>query len=150
MILTGQFNDIDNNLVTVQITKSDGVDTTVTIGENGLFFAGDPITIETDLESTFSTLIRKSCTINLLTKQYIGDTLWAANANNIKVEISKGNNVIFNGFVEPNTYSQPYVSLDEFSINCIDALSALQYYNYKDATPNTYDGLQALCHSKQC
>ena len=142
MILTGQFNDIDNNLVTVQITKSDGVDTTVTIGENGLFFAGDPITIETDLESTFSTLIRKSCTINLLTKQYIGDTLWAANANNIKVEISKGNNVIFNGFVEPNTYSQPYVSLDEFSINCIDALSALQYYNYKDATPNTYDGLK--------
>ena len=144
MILTGQFNDIDNNLVTVQISKSDGVDTTVTIGENGLFFAGDPITIETDLENTFSTLIRKSCTINLLTKQYIGDSLWAANANNIKVEISKGNNVIFNGFVEPNTYSQPYVSLDEFSINCIDALSALQYYNYKDATPNTYDGLKLL------
>lgn len=142
MILQGQFNDIDNNLVTVQISKSDGVDTTVTIGENGLFFSGDPITIETDLENTFSTLIRKSCTINLLTKQYIGDTLWAANANNIKVEISKGNNVIFNGFVEPNTYSQPYVSLDEFSINCIDALSALQYYNYKDATPNTYDGLK--------
>ena len=144
MILTGQFNDIDDNLVTVQISKSDGVDTTVTIGENGLFFAGDPITIETDLENTFSTLIRKSCTINLLTKQYIGDTLWAANANNIKVQISKGNNVIFNGFVEPNTYSQPYVSLDEFSINCIDALSALQYYNYKDATPNTYDGLKLL------
>ena len=144
MIITGQFNDIDNNLVTVQISKSDGVNSTVTIGENGLFFAGDPITIETDMESTFSTLIRKSCTINLLTKQYIGDTLWAANANNIKVEISKGNNVIFNGFVEPNTYSQPYVSLDEFSINCIDALSALQYYNYKDATPNTYDGLKLL------
>lgn len=144
MIITGQFNDIDNNLVTVQISKSDGVDATVTIGENGLFFAGDPITIETDLENTFSTLIRKSCTINLLTKQYIGDALWAANANNIKVEISKGNNVIFNGFVEPNTYSQPYVSLDEFSINCIDALSALQYYNYKDATPNTYDGLKLL------
>lgn len=144
MILTGQFNDIDDNLVTVQISKSDGVDTTVTIGENGLFFAGDPVTIETDLENTFSTLIRKSCTINLLTKQYIGDTLWAANANNIKVQISKGNNVIFNGFVEPNTYSQPYVSLDEFSINCIDALSALQYYNYKDATPNTYDGLKLL------
>jgi hypothetical protein len=144
MILQGQFNDIDDNLVTVQISKSDGVDTTVTIGENGLFFAGDPITIETDLENTFSTLIRKSCTINLLTKHYIGDALWAANANNIKVEISKENNVIFNGFVEPNTYSQPYVSLDEFSINCIDALSALQYYNYKDATPNTYDGLKLL------
>lgn len=144
MILTGQFNDIDDNLVTVQISKSDGVNSTVTIGENGLFFSGDPITIETDLENTFSTLIRKSCTINLLTKQYIGDALWAANANNIKVQINKGNNVIFNGFVEPNTYSQPFVSLDEFSINCIDALSALQYYNYKDATPNTYDGLKLL------
>lgn len=144
MILTGQFNDIDNNLVTVTITKNDGTNTTSTIGENGTFFAGEPITIETDLENTFGTLIRKSCTINLLTKQYIGDALWAANANNIKVEISKGNSVIFNGFVEPNTYSQPYVSLDEFSINCIDALSALQYYNYKDATPNTYDSLKAV------
>ena len=142
MILQGQFNDIDNNLVTVRITKSDGVNSTVTIGENGLFFSGDPVAIETDLENTFSTLIRKSCTINLLTKHYIGDALWAANANNIKVEISKGNNVIFKGFVEPNTYSQPFVSLDEFSINCIDALSALQYYNYKDATPNTYDSLK--------
>ena len=38
MILTGQFNDIDDNLVTVQISKSDGVNSTVTIGENGLFF----------------------------------------------------------------------------------------------------------------
>lgn len=144
MILTGQFNDIDNNLVTVTITKSDGVNTTSTIGENGTFFAGDPVTIETNMENTFSPLIRKGCTINLLANSYIGDTLWAANAQNIKVEISKGNNVIFNGFVEPNTYSQPYVSLDEFSINCIDALSALQYYNYKDATPNTYASLKTL------
>lgn len=44
----------------------------------------------------------------------------------------------FAGFVEPNTFSQPFVELDQFSINCIDAISALQYYNYKDIRLNDY------------
>lgn len=144
-LLKGQFSDIDNNIVSVSIFVDDGkngLSDVITIGENGLYFSGDPITIETDMENTFSPIIRKSCTINLLTKNYIGDTLWAANANSISVEIKKGNNMIYYGHVEPNTYSQPFVSLDEFSINCIDALSALQYYNYKNATPNTYNNLK--------
>lgn len=143
MILTGQFNDIDNNVITVTITKNDGNNNTVTIGENGLYFDGDPISIETDMENTFEPIIRKSCTINLLTKNFIGDYLWASNAHNIRVEIKRGNDTIFYGFVEPNTFSQPFVSLDEFSINCIDVLSALQYYNYKDATIDTYKTLKA-------
>lgn len=147
MIITGQFNDFDNNLVTVKITKSDGVNSTETIGEKGVFFAGDPVTIETNIDSTFNTLIRKNCTITLLTSIYIGDMFWAANANSISVEIKKNNSIIFYGFVEPNTYSQPFVSLDEFTINCNDALSALQYYNYQNAIPNTYDGLKTASNT---
>ena len=143
MILTGQFNDIDNNRITVTINNADVDGSTVIIGENGLFFSDEPIIIETDLENTFAPIIRKSCTINLVTDRYIGDWLWAANAKNITVKVNRGSTLIFSGFVEPNTYSQPFVSLDEFSINCIDTLSALQYYNYKDATPNTYDSLKA-------
>lgn len=138
MTIQGSFYDIDNNLTTVTLTKNDGNSEVITIGENGLFFSGEPITIETDLESTFDPIIRKSCTINLLTQNYIGDLLWSENANNISVSVTKGNDVIFLGFVEPNTFSQPFVELDEFSINCIDALSALQYYNYKDIRLNGY------------
>lgn len=138
MTIQGSFYDIDNNRCEVLITKDDGNNETLTIGENGLFFSGEPITIETDLESTFDPIIRKSCTINLLTKNYIGDLLWSENANNISVSVTKGNDVIFLGFVEPNTFSQPFVELDQFSINCIDAISALQYYNYKDIRLNDY------------
>lgn len=139
MIIQGNFNDIDNNIVTVTITKNDGDNTIVEIGENGLFFGGEPVTIETDLSSTFDPIIRKSCTINFVTDHYIGDLLWSENAGNITVNINKSGNSIFTGYVEPNTFSQPFVSLDEFSINCIDVLSALQYYNYKDIKLNDYD-----------
>lgn len=138
MTIQGSFYDIDNNLITVTIIKNDGTNETLTIGENGLYFAGEPITIETDLTSTFDPIIRKSCTINLLTDYYIGDLLWAENQQNINVTIMRGSDIIFAGFVEPNTFSQPFVELDEFSINCIDALSALQYYNYKDIRFDDY------------
>lgn len=143
MTIQGSFYDIDNNLTTVTLNKNDGNNDVITIGENGLFFSGEPITIETDLESTFDPIIRKSCTINLLTQNYIGDLLWSENANNISVSVTKGNDIIFLGFVEPNTFSQPFVELDEFSINCIDALSALQYYNYKDIRFNGYTQAKA-------
>ena len=143
MIIQGTFYDIDNNAITVTITKDNGNNNTITIGENGLFFGSEPIIIETEMDSTFNPIIRKSCTINLVTRNYIGDYLWASNAHNIRVEVKRGNNTIFYGFVEPNTFSQPYVELDEFSINCIDVLSALQYYNYKDATISTYSTLKA-------
>lgn len=139
MTIQGTFYDIDNNAITVIITKDDGTNNTLTIGENGLYFTGDPISIETNMESTFDPIIRKSCTINLLTRNYIGDYLWAENAHNIRVELKRGTSTIFYGFVEPNTFSQPFVELDEFSINCIDVLSALQYYNYKGIkTVDTY------------
>ena len=143
MIIQGTFYDIDNNAITVTITKDNGNNNTITIGENGLFFGSEPIVIETEMDSTFNPIIRKSCTINLVTRNYIGDYLWASNAHNIRVEVKRGNSTIFYGFVEPNTFSQPYVELDEFSINCIDVLSALQYYNYKDATISTYGTLKA-------
>ena len=143
MTIQGQFCDIDNNIIRVEITKDDGNNETLTIGENGLYFAGEPITIETDLTSTFDPIIRKSCTINLLTDHYIGDLLWADNAANISVIVNRNGDIIFLGFVEPNTFSQPFVELDEFSINCIDALSALQYYNYKDIRLDGYETAKA-------
>lgn len=138
MTIQGTFYDIDNNLITVTITKDDGTNDTVTIGQNDLYFSGEPITIETNMESTFDPIIKKSCTINLLTRNYIGDMLWSANAHDIRVEVKRNNDTIFYGFVEPNTFSQPYVELDEFSINCIDVLTALQYYNYKDTDFDSY------------
>lgn len=143
MLITGQFRTIKNELCTVKILSDGDDSTTKTIGEDGLFFAEDPVTIETDCDNTLEHLIRKSCSINLVCDDYIGDSLWASNARNIIVNIKKGNQTVFAGYVEPNSFNQPFAKpLEEFTINCIDAISTLQYYKYKNATLRNYDDIK--------
>lgn len=134
-MIQGSFRDFDNNLITVTFNCSSNL----TIGEDGLFFTGDPLTISTTNDDTFNTIIRKSATINLATDTYLGDRLYAANARSIDVTITKNSEIIFWGFVDPNTFKQPYSRpLETFEINCIDYLSTLQYYNYNNATASNY------------
>ena len=139
MLYYGQFEDNNNVTCRVEIiTDGDSTSTTI-IGENGLYFGGEPITIETNIDDTFQHIILKSATINLVTQDFVGNDLFANNARDIQVKIYKANECVFAGYAEPNTFSQPYVNIvDEFSINCIDALSTLQYYNYKNVKANDY------------
>ncbi|WP_455060104.1 hypothetical protein [Prevotella pallens] len=140
MILKGEFSNKDNIRYSVQIDNGIADSKEIIIGQDGIYFAAEPITIEEDIDSTFETIIRKSCTINLLTENFLGGELYAGNSRNIRVNVRKEGNIIFAGYVEPNTFSQPFVSaVDEFSINCTDALSTLQYYKYKDTTLKTFD-----------
>lgn len=142
MTIQGSFRNYNDDLITVKITTSDSSSSIINIGEDGLYFSGDPIQIETDNDDTFNHIIRKSCTINLKTNKYIGDKLFADNARSNKVVITNetNGNCLFYGFIDPNTFSQPFAKVyEEFTVNCIDTLSTLQYYNYKNLTPNTYD-----------
>lgn len=146
MLLFGEFRNINNELIKVQIltNQSDKVKKEVS-RENGLWFSSDPIHIETDISDTFETLIRKSCTINLITNGYMGAELFADNSRSAEVTITKEDEVIFFGFLEANTFDQPFAKpLEEFSLNCIDALSTLQYYKYKDITLNNFEGKKKL------
>jgi hypothetical protein len=92
-------------LYSVHILSNDDKTEEMIIGENGLYFSGSPISIETDNEDTFQTIIKRSASINLVTKDYIGNKLFADNSRNIKVNIYKGDKCIYAGFVEPNTFS---------------------------------------------
>lgn len=143
MTISGQFRNKSEQIITVTFTKDTNSNENIVIGDNGLFFAENPVTIQTNNENTFNVIIRKSATIRLLTNRYIGNILFADNARSVKVEIKQGNNYLFYGFVDPNTFSQPYTSpLDDFEINCIDVLSTLQYYNYKNITVNNFDEMK--------
>ncbi len=149
MYIHGQFRDINNVLYSVHILSNDDKTEEMIIGENGLYFSGSPISIETDNEDTFQTIIKRSASINLVTKDYIGDKLFADNSRNIKVNIYKGDKCIYAGFVEPNTFSQPFVNgLDEFTVNTTDALATLQYYNYGDVNLNNYKASRAKASVK--
>ena len=140
MILKGEFSNKDNIRYSVQIDNGIADGKEIVIGQDGIYFAAEPIVIEEELDNSFETIIRKSCTINLLTENYLGGELYAGNSRNIRVNIRKEGEIIFAGYVEANTFSQPFVSMvDEFSINCTDALSTLQYYKYKDTTLKTFD-----------
>lgn len=145
MRFNGQFRNINNELVTVQITTNNETTPIKQITrENGLWFSADPLQIETDIDDTFEHLIRKSCTINLITNGYVGTELFADNARSVEVEITKGNVCLFHGYLEPNTFSQPFAKpMEEFSLNCVDSLSTLQYYKYNDITLTNFDEKKA-------
>lgn len=149
MYIHGDFRDVNNVLYSVHILSDNDKTKELTIGENGLYFADSPISIETNIDDTFQTIIRRSASINLVTHDYIGNELFANNARNIKVNIYKEDLCIYAGFVEPNTFSQPFANgLEEFTINTTDALTTLQYYYYcnlkdyqqakKDASVKTF------------
>ena len=143
MLFQGQFRDINNTLYTVKILSDNDSSTTRTIGEDGLFFAAEPVMINGESKDTFTQMLVKSCEINLVANDYIGDELWAANARSIVVNIFKGGTCIFAGYVEPNVFNQPFAKpLEEITLNCIDAISILQYYNYKNALPNNFDSIR--------
>lgn len=143
MYIHGEFRDKDNNLINVKILNGDKTEELI-IGENGLFFTDDPVTIEQENDDTFSTIITKSASINLLTNNYIGGEMFADNARDVKVVIEKNNIVEFTGYVEPNSFNQPYTSpLDDFTINCSDCLATLSYYNYSNGKLSDYKDKKA-------
>ena len=142
--LHGTFKDRKDNTIEVQI-RSNASGGTKVIGEDHnsqVFFSDDPIDITMECDDLFVPIIKKSCTINLITSIYLGDMVFAGNENDVTVKVFKNNKLIFSGFVEPNTYTQPYAyKLEEFTLNCIDYLSALQYKSF--IGNSSYDALIA-------
>lgn len=130
---------MDNHGISVSISGSGGG--SVSIGANNdspVQFAGEePVLIQYDLKDTFDIFNLASCDIKLLCKNYYGDSLFQGEARNVYVEVSdvSTGNCLFAGFVTPNTYNQDWnYSYDEFTIQCIDGLSVLQYYDYTTKT----------------
>lgn len=147
MWITGEFRDIHGNKCSVEIGNPSVSHADIIIGEHYnegdndlLYFTDEPVKIETEADDLFTVIIKTSATINLYARDYIGDLIYASNARSVVARIKKNGVVIFDGFVEPGTYNQPYSEpYDEFTINCIDKLSTLQYYKYKGITVDNFD-----------
>ena len=135
--LHGQFKDFRDNTIEVQIRSKNTEYVEYEISDTDLadiHFAADPVEISCSIDSLFTHVIKKSCTINLVTKIYLGNSFFATNEDSVSVKVYKNNNLIFCGFVEPYTYSQGYAHVyDEFTLNCIDYMSVLQYKYLTDS-----------------
>ena len=77
-MISGQFKNNDGKLYTVFIKKN-GDNTEKVIGEDGLFFADNPIEIETSIEDTFTPIIKRSLTLNLISTEYLGNYFFGVN-----------------------------------------------------------------------
>lgn len=138
--MKGQFRNISDKLITVIIgEENDGV----TIGQDSTIKFGDePVVIEYSMDDSFQTIIKKTATINLVTKDYVGADLFSGNAREIGVLVKdEDNKVLFSGFLSPSTFNQPYNNYwDEFTLEAIDYLGTIEYYNYHNSsTKEDYD-----------
>jgi hypothetical protein len=134
MYIYGSFLTQQNAAVTVYIVTDNDRTQEIEISPDSTslaFPAESPVTISSEVNDTFDHLLCQSATIRLLARDYIAD-FFRTSARDAVVNIYKDGVCLFAGFIEPQSYSQPYNEVwDEIEINCIDALSALQYGKYR-------------------
>ncbi len=134
MYIHGSFLSQQSDTITVYIVTGNDRTQTIEIGTEkaDVYFSDDPAEIKNEVNDTFDVLLRNSAKIRLLCGNLITD-LFSTSCRDAVVNIYKNDTCIFAGFVEPQTLSQPYNNRwDELELNCIDALSALQYSKYKN------------------
>lgn len=134
MYIHGSFLSQQSDTITVHIVTGNDRAQTIEIGTEkaDVYFSEDPAEIENEVNDTFDVLLRNSAKIRLLCGNLITD-LFSTSCRDAIVNIYKNDTCIFAGFIEPQTLSQPYNDRwDELELNCIDALSALQYSKYKN------------------
>lgn len=134
MYIHGSFLSQQSDTITVHIVTGNDRTQTIEIGTEkaDVYFSEDPAEIENEVNDTFDVLLRNSTKIRLLCGNLIKD-LFSTSCRDAVVNIYKNDTCIFAGFIEPQTLSQPYNNRwDELELNCIDALSALQYSKYKN------------------
>ncbi len=134
MYIYGSFKSQQGETVTVYIVTNGDRTQTLEIGTEAadVYFSDDPVEITSEVNDTFDCLLRQSATVRLLCGNLISD-FFSTSCRDAVVNIYKGSRCVYAGFIEPQTLSQPYNERwDELSLNCIDALSALQYSKYKD------------------
>lgn len=134
MYIHGGFLNRHGETVTVYIVTKGSREQELEIGtdEADVFFSEDPVEISDQTNDTFDVLLGQSASIRLLCGNVIAD-LFSTSCRDAVVNVYKGDRCVFAGYIEPLTFSQPYNERwDELELNCISALSALQYSKYKN------------------
>lgn len=102
-------------------------------GKGALFFPAEgAVSIKDETNDTFDHLLRQSCTITLMARDVVRE-FFCTSCRDAVVNVRVGGKLVFAGYLEPQTYSQGYNELyDDVELNCVDALSALQYQKYRN------------------
>lgn len=128
MKITGTFYTRNDEEIKIIIYNPGNNDPDIDIDEStDVRLGAEPVVIKTDMKDSFEQLIKTSATISLVSKRWLGNYLFADNDQSIIVNVLKGNQVLFCGYVTPNSYNQDYAEdWNELEINCVDYLSILK------------------------
>ena len=152
MIFEGKFKSIDNQFVYyLKFGVDDGITRQIQDGNIDAYndgeilcFAGEsPITIQSDTSDTFEHVYIRSATVTLVSNYDIREYVVADNYMDIPIIIKIANanvadkiNVnnwltVFNGFVNPMSFNQPFaLKWNEFELECTDKLGVLEYTKF--------------------
>ena len=154
MIFEGKFKSIDNQFVyylKIGDTGDTGITRQIQDGNIDAYndgeilcFAGEsPITIQSDTSDTFEHVYIRSATVTLVSNYDIREYVVADNYMDIPIIIKIANanvadkiNVnnwltVFNGFVNPMSFNQPFaLKWNEFELECTDKLGVLEYTKF--------------------
>lgn len=133
MTYAGEFINVKGAVVLVEIRAGAGSDTVEIGDDSGMAFAGDePVTIDGEASEVFDVLLRQTATVRLLVRDFQGQ-FFATDCRDVPVTISVDGRCVFSGYVEPQSYSQPFNDVEELlELHCIDVLTALEYRLYGD------------------
>lgn len=128
MKYTGQFSNIENKTYYISIiTNGDSSKTKeIKLGDTPL-----TTSYEGSDDYLYKPVKYSSTTIKILSENYLYD-LYSSKPQENKVQIMNYmGNTVWLGYTTPNLYSQGYENpIEEIEVECIDALSTLQYINY--------------------
>lgn len=126
---------------TVPFQSISGIDYEVLIDVDGfagtateLIGGGNVFTTEVDNGDVLEPIRSGSATLQVFGSDYLQD-LYASNPQGIRVTLMKGNEVMWLGYMTPDTFSQDF-SRPEFlyDIECVEALSTLKYKKFSETT----------------
>lgn len=142
MIYSGEFRDITNKLYKVVITTSQGGNQTRTVTLGGQPFVTE---MDSDTKTIYSPAKYQAATVQIITPDYNFD-IYSPRAQGTKVELlAADNTVIWTGYVTPNLYDMGFVEeREQIDIECIDALSTLQYIKYESDNKNVVTFLEII------
>ena len=137
MLYKSQFSDKNGKVYTMTIQ------TGTSTAEVPVTMSGNPCIIQTSSDRLFSPIKSRSCTLEIVVKDYIMD-LYQTSSRGAKVRVKDDstNNVIFFGYLTPNVYDQDYTYLDTVQLECRDAVSTLQ--DYKFSSQGIYPSYQTI------
>lgn len=119
-------------------------------GSAGVYLAADDtITIESSVSDTFAHILSSTAAISIETTDALTD-FFRPSVFDAPVSISCNDTCVFAGYLTPQSYDQDYISsLDDFQLNCVDALSALQYAKYKNVGAAGVDYAKVKLNARQ-